>query len=306
MKLQLGINNCFAVKRWPRADEWAQIVSDELGLSTLQHSLDLSPDVEHWQDEAEGICTACDRRGLWIDSVFTGVAAYSGSLMLAPSATVRDYGFRFWEAGIGFAAMLGARAFGGHVGSLSRADTDNRMRRDERWDELRRMLARLARTASRARLESLLVENMACDREPSSIADVDSLLSPSAGQHAAIKLCLDVGHQCVPGATGDDADPYVWLRLLGQRTHTVHLQQSDYLGDRHWPFTQELNVQGRIRADRVIESLLESGVQQMTLILEVIPSFEAEDAQVLADLRESVGYWREEVDKFTDRGVRSA
>ena len=41
MRLRLAINNCFAVKRWPLADEWAQIVAGELGLDSVQHSLDL-------------------------------------------------------------------------------------------------------------------------------------------------------------------------------------------------------------------------------------------------------------------------
>ena len=31
MKVRLGINTCFAVKRWPRPDDWARIVRDELG-----------------------------------------------------------------------------------------------------------------------------------------------------------------------------------------------------------------------------------------------------------------------------------
>ena len=38
---RLGINTCFAVKRWPRPEEWARIAADELGLDLVQHSLDL-------------------------------------------------------------------------------------------------------------------------------------------------------------------------------------------------------------------------------------------------------------------------
>jgi hypothetical protein len=36
----------------------------------------------------------------------------------------------------------------------------------------------------------------------------------------------------------------------------------------------------------------------MTLILEVIPSFEAADAQVLQELRESVAYWKQAFGEF--------
>jgi hypothetical protein len=35
MRARLGINNCFAVKCWPRPDDWAQIVREELGLDVL-------------------------------------------------------------------------------------------------------------------------------------------------------------------------------------------------------------------------------------------------------------------------------
>ena len=41
MRLQSGINTCFAVKRWPMPDDWAPIVRDRLGLPLVQHSLDL-------------------------------------------------------------------------------------------------------------------------------------------------------------------------------------------------------------------------------------------------------------------------
>ena len=41
MRARLGINNCFAVKRWPRPDDWASIVANDLGLDLVELSLDL-------------------------------------------------------------------------------------------------------------------------------------------------------------------------------------------------------------------------------------------------------------------------
>jgi hypothetical protein len=38
---RLGINTCFAVKRWPQPERWAALVRDELGLDLVQHGLDL-------------------------------------------------------------------------------------------------------------------------------------------------------------------------------------------------------------------------------------------------------------------------
>jgi D-erythrulose 1-phosphate 3-epimerase len=289
MKPVLGINNCFAVKRWPMPAEWAQIVGDELGLGLVQHSLDLG------LGGAPEIRAACERFGLRVDSVFTGLVAYSSGSMLSPSPAERASGAQLWDASIQLAAALGASSFGGHVGSLSRADADDQARRRERWSELDRRLDDLRAIAHAHGLDALLVENMACDREPSRIVELEGLIRDGEGDRAGVALCLDVGHQCVPGTTGPDADPYAWLRRMGRRTRVVHLQQSDAAGDHHWPFTAACNARGRIEAPRVLAALADSGAEDVSLILEVIPPFEADDRQVLEDLRESVGYWRDAI-----------
>jgi len=107
-----------------------------------------------------------------------------------------------------------------------------------------------------------------------------------------VVACLDVGHQCAPGATGDDADPYVWLERLGGLAPVVQLQQSDATADHHWPFTPEANRAGRIEAGRVLRAIGASGASEVALILEIIHPFEADDDRVLDDLRASVEYWR--------------
>jgi sugar phosphate isomerase/epimerase len=292
VQVQLGINNCFAVKRWPRPEEWAQIVVDELGLTLVQHSLDLSPG-EDIGDEAQLIRRACDRNGLSIDSVFTGLCAYSTNLLLDPEPRGRERAERFWRRAIEFGGALGGRAVGGHVGSLSRRDADDPGRREILRAELSQRLRRLAGVARGHGVGTLLVENMACEREPCRMSDVAALLEPGDGDHAGVALCLDVGHQCAPGVSGADADPYAWLEAMGTQTAVVHLQQSDADGDHHWPFTREYNARGRIHGPKVLEALAASGVKSMTLMLEVIPPFEAEDGRVLAELGESVAYWKD-------------
>jgi sugar phosphate isomerase/epimerase len=141
-------------------------------------------------------------------------------------------------------------------------------------------------------VDALLVENMACAREPATMEEVRELLAEPDADRAAVRLCLDVGHMCVPGTTGEERDPYAWLRRLGAGAGVIHLQQSDADADHHWPFTAEHNAAGRIDAGRVLDALAAGGATDPVLMLEVIPSFEADDAQVLADLRESVAYWR--------------
>ncbi|MFL5754813.1 MAG: sugar phosphate isomerase/epimerase family protein [Chloroflexota bacterium] len=300
MILSLGINTCFAVKRWPRPDDWAPIVGDRLGLHLVQHSLDLVDLDGSVSSTAGDIRRAIDEAGLTLHSTFTGLAAYSSNLLLDPAEERRTRAGRWFEDVIRFTAAVGGRATGGHVGAWSVPEWRDAEVRDVRLRDLRSALDRLSAVARTAGLEYLVVENLAAAREPSTMAMVESLLADGTDDAVPIRLCLDVGHMCVPGTTGLDRDPYAWLRRFGPRAPIVQLQQSDPDGDHHWPFTPERNAGGRIDADLVIDALGESGATESALILEVIPPFEQDDDEVVDDLVASVDYWR---DALVRRGV---
>src|SRR5579883_3530599 len=91
-QLHLGINVCFAVKRWPEPDQWVRIVKDELGLDCCQFSFDL---LDPLLDEAAVLAYADEVRAcaashnLLVHSAFTGLAAYSWSQLLHPQESVR-------------------------------------------------------------------------------------------------------------------------------------------------------------------------------------------------------------------------
>jgi D-erythrulose 1-phosphate 3-epimerase len=296
MRLQLGINTCFAVKRWPRPEDWAPIVRDDLGLRLVQHSLDLvdlHADEARLRAQADALRSAVTDQDLELHSTFTGLAAYSANLLLAPDAADRDTAEAWFRTAIGFTANTGAVATGGHVGCFSTPDWREASRRSELWVGLRTSLHDLAAEAGARGLEYLVVENLAVAREPSTMALIGELLDHGGAGRVPIRLCLDVGHMCVPGTSGVDRDPYAWLRELGTSAPIIQLQQSDAEGDHHWPFTAQYNATGRIDADRVIEALGEGGVEESALVLEVIPPFEQDEASVLSDLAASVEYWRE-------------
>jgi sugar phosphate isomerase/epimerase len=292
---KLGINTCFAVKRWPEPPRWAEIVKGELGLDLVQHSLDLvelDAQAHELDDQASRLRAACSGSGLELDSTFTGLAAYSSNLLLHPDRTARTRALRWFTRVVDFTAACGASSTGGHIGAYSVADWNNPDRRARLWNELTDSLAELAAYAHSCGLSSLMAENLAAAREPSTLAMFGSLLTEGDSLHVPVVACLDVGHMCVPGTSGDDRDPYAWLRRLGARAPIVQLQQSDGLADHHWPFTGERNEGGIIDAERVLTALDESGAQEATLILEVIPPFEQDDNAVISDLRESCEYWR--------------
>ena len=295
MHTRLGINNCFAVKRWPRPGDWASIVRDDLGLDTVELSLDLleGPDTPAGRHRmAEQTRIALVRHGLRAETTFTGLAAYSFNLLMHPDAEYRAAARRWYKQVIDLTAQLGATAAGGHVGTLSVPDAADPDARAERWAGLRDYLAELAAYAHQAGLDRLLVENLVTDREPSTMVLIDNILSERAVARAPVQLCLDLGHPFVCGGSAQDRDPYAWLAHFGPRIAEVQLQQSDGLGDHHWPFTAERNATGLVDPGRVLDTLAGAGVTDVLLILEVIPPFEADDREVLADLRASAQVWR--------------
>lgn len=303
MRLRLGINTCFAVKRWPRPEDWAPFVADRLGLRLVQHSLDLvnlDAGEAAIERQIDALRHAVDAADLEMESTFTGLGAYSRNLLLAPDEADRAAALDWFERVIAFSGRLGCRTTGGHVGALSIADNRDPTRRAARWSDLGRALDRLAAAAKIGGLDRIVVENLAAAREPSTIADIEDLLRPPTSDRAEIALCLDVGHMCVPGTSGDDRDPYAWLRRFSAAEPMIQLQQSDADGDHHWPFTATRNREGRIDADRVIDALEAGGAESADLILEVIPAFEQDDELVVDDLRASVDYWRDSLDR---RGV---
>jgi D-erythrulose 1-phosphate 3-epimerase len=292
---RLGINTCFAVKRWPRPSQWAAVIRDELGLNLVQHCMDLTDLGAGRSDrdrQAAELRQGCAEYGLTLHSTFTGLAAYSANLLLHPDRARRVGALALFKQIIDFTAAAGAQSTGGHVGAYSVADWREPRRRRELWDELRTHLDVLAADARTAGLSYLMVENLASAREPSTMASLRSLLTAGDKGRVPIRACLDVGHQCVPGSSGDEADPYAWLERLGASAPVVQLQQSDASADHHWPFTPSANRAGRIEGGRVLAAIERSGAREAALVLEVIHPFEADDDQVIADLRASVEYWR--------------
>src|SRR5215469_3184045 len=150
--LHLGINTCFAVKRWPEPEQWLTIVQQELGLDCCQFSLDL---VDPLLDEAATTAYAgavranAAARGIFLHSTFTGLAAYSWSQLLHPDEAMREAAMSWYERAIDFTARLGAQGTGGHIGALSVQDATNDLRKSALIREVRERLAALSRYAAR-------------------------------------------------------------------------------------------------------------------------------------------------------------
>ncbi len=295
--LHLGINTCFAVKRWPEPEQWLTFVKEELGLNCCQFSLDLvDPMLDEmttaaYADTVRAYAATC---GVFVHSTFTGLAAYSWSQLLHPDKAMREAAMRWYERAINFTARLGAPGAGGHLGALSVQDAASDVRKQVLIQELQERLQALSRYAAQKGLQFLLFENMAVPREWGySIEEAQSLASLVATGGVPIMLCLDVGHPCALH-TGTASDDYLaWLAHPWPRTPVVHLQQTDRSGDHHWPFTPEYNDKGIVRAESVLNAIKQwPDDTDVYLFLEPIHPFEADDASVLDDLRQSVQHWQ--------------
>jgi len=297
-RLHLGINTCFAVKRWPEPEQWLNIVKDELGLNYCQFSLDI---VDPLLDEAATASYADVVRelaaayGVMVHSAFTGLAAYSWNQLLHPNEDLRMAATRWYEHAIDFTARLGALGVGGHLGALSVQDAKDEVRKRSLIQEMQERLSILSLYAAQKGLQFILFENMAVTREwGHSIEQAQSLANLVFIGGVPVVLCLDVGHPCALH-TGTVSDDYLaWFAQPWPHIPVVHLQQTDHSGDHHWPFTPEYNALGVVRAESILKAVQQwPDDTEVYLFLEPIHPFEADDDSVLDDLRESVRYWRE-------------
>lgn len=296
--VKLGINTCFAVKRWPEADQWARIVRERLGLDLVQFSFDLVDPLAAQETSfkaVDQIRSAADQYGLRIESCFTGLVAYSMNLLLDPDEDMRRWAEKWYAAAIRFAGALGCDSVGGHFGAMSMHDYLDAERHAALEEQLVGEVHRLASIALDAGLKSLLWEPMPVERELlTTIQGTTRMLDlVNDGSPLPVRLCLDLGHMCCCTSYGQDADALAWVRALGSRSPVIHLQQNDGKSDSHMPFTDECNRLGVVRAPAVLAALGESGATETSLLFEVIHSFECPEEQVVNDLEKSVNYWKD-------------
>jgi D-erythrulose 1-phosphate 3-epimerase len=290
----LGINTCFALKRWPEPEEWARIAAEEFGLKDVQFSFDLldpragAGAVAAYVDHTR---IACERHGVRIHSTFTGFIPFIQNLLLHPEPAFREDAKAWFKAAIDVTAQMKVPLFGGYFGSLSMKDVENPAARDERMQGWLDALRDLAAYAKEKGLEALLVEHMAGWREPPTGIG-ESLILADLKTAVPIRIAIDLGHMVVKGREGDDLDPYAWLRKVSPKAGVIHVQQSNARYDMHQAFTPEANKDGRIDPKKAVEAVKASGAEKAVLMFEIMHASEEDEKKVLADIRGSVEQWR--------------
>lgn len=295
--MNLGINLCFAVKRHLEPQQWAEFVRADLGLDTVQVTFDLLdpwwPDRERDQ-VARRIADAAAAWDLTIHSAYIGLAHYLPAGLLDPDPEARAVALTWWRRACDVTALLGARAVGGPLGTLSIQDAADPDSRARRYADLLDSLVFVADHAAAAGLAEFLVEPTPIAREiPATVSQADQLIRDLTGRtEVPIGLTLDIGHTIYQPLYGPDSTPADWISPLGPAIRLVHLDNTDGLGDPHWGWP---HPQGRVDVAEVGAALRHAGLDDVPVLLEVYPRFEDDDDHVRRTIASSVAHCKEQL-----------
>ena len=292
--MRLGINLCFAVKRWLEPEAWAAFVREELHLGQVQFTFDL---LDPWWPATERdliverIRRAAQANDLSIHSTAVGLAHYLPGGLLDPIPEARTVAVRWWQRAIDVSAALGATAVCGPVGAVSVTEASTPAAASRRYADLVDSVDALSRYAQLAGLGGFWIEPTPIAREyPSSVEDARRLLTDLTGRGApGVGLLLDVGHTLHQPLYGADASLADWTGPLAPHIRAVHLDNTDGQGDPHWGWP---HPQGQVDVAGVAADLRAAGLDDVPVFLEVYPRFEDPDDTVQALIRDSVAYCR--------------
>jgi D-erythrulose 1-phosphate 3-epimerase len=294
-EVTLGINNSFALKRWPEPMAWTRIIAEELKLKHVQFSFDLLDPTLPEPDRdllCREVVQAASHYGLSLHTTFTGLIIYAQNHLAHPSPVVRARALEWFAAAIAVSGKLAAEGTGGHIGTMSAADFADTARRHTMRAAVVNAVRELAQVAAADGLRYFLWELMPLPREfPHTPEEaIEVMQEVNQGSALPVWLCFDLGH-CGPFDGDRPEDPHLWLEKLLRWTPVIHLQQTDGKGDRHWPFTSQYAGVGIIDPQRVVEIARSSPFERVELIFEISHAFDAPDQQIIDDHKESVDTW---------------
>lgn len=279
--MNLGLNLSFAVKRWQEPDILAKLVQ-KMGVTNIQFTWDL---VDPWwpADVRDAILDdyrlAFEAVGIAIDANFGGLAAYSFPNLLGADARVRAMGEAYFRRAIDMTVRLGAKIMGTPLGGMSNKEAFDKTARQERYDEVLQALFRLADYGKSVGLEEIHIEATPLYTEfPHSPSASLKLMEDLQGSAIPIKLLIDWGHAIYQPLLGAEADIDLWFATCREYIGSIHLQQADGLGDRHWDFTDERGV---ITPEMILEATKKAGLDDVPQYVEVVTAPEDTDEHVL-------------------------
>ncbi|MFC1478494.1 sugar phosphate isomerase/epimerase family protein [Candidatus Margulisiibacteriota bacterium] len=297
MDVRLGINTGFALNRFTTPQEWIPLVADTFGLKVVQFTADLlNPCLPEAiiREQLQQIKQLSDKYGIEIRHTFT--SAFTRVNHLAhPDPVLRDYWVNWFCGFVDISAELGAESMGSHFGILTVRDNKDPEIKKNRIIQNIEGWHRIAAYAASKGLKYLAWEPMSISREMGETIAETRKIHQEVNKNIALpmKLCLDVDHGDVASPDPADTDPYAWLREFALESPIIHIKQSLKNKGGHWPFTPDKNQMGKITPEKVLSVLEDTGVKEVTLLLEL--SFrerEPFESTVIDDIKASIDYWR--------------
>ena len=201
-RIHIGIDNCFAIKRWTAPEDWARVVRD-LGMKYVEAVPDL---------ECEPLLTPDDYRQEWIDRVNrvreeTGVrvvmfysndSTYDTIGFSHPDERVRNYFVNEWfRKFIDMAAQIGSD-IGYYVQATPESALYSKSGRALAWSHAKECMADVNRMAGAAGIGHVVLEQMYTPHQPPFSIDGMRQLIKDITKESGVPFYLteDVGHHC--------------------------------------------------------------------------------------------------------------
>ena len=292
MKTKLGTNLGFAVNRYIEPEVWAKIVREDLGLSSVQFVADLlNPFLpsDYVESQITRIKNSTEQYDITVDSIFTSAYTRVNHLM-HPDEEARKIWLEWFKKLLTVGSRLGCTSGGSHFGILTFDTFNNNY--DFMVEKAVKGWQELSRYAEDLGYECLIFEPMSVPREMACTVGESIKLMDMVNADCGVpmKICLDVGHAPHP----DERDPYPWIEKLGAVSPIIHIQQTILNKSNHSPFTEEFNKTGLITGEKVMAALDKSGCKETIFMFEIGHREHWDtDNIIIADLAESVKYWRQ-------------
>ena len=299
---RLGVNTGFAINRYPEPEVWTSMVADDFGVNVIQFTTTLLNPLwpaSYVQKEAEKIRTLCDAKGIEIQTTFTDAFTRLNHLT-SPDPELRALWLDWFKRLVDISVIFSAEGIGSHFGILSFHDNDDAAKRKAMLTEGCRNWALIAEYAAARGMKYVYFEPMSIPREFAGTIEETQVILEEANRNIALpmRLCLDVDHGDQHSGNPDDINAYRWLSELAAQSPIIHLKQARTDSGGHYPFTAENNAHGKIEADKVLQTLLDAGCTDNTLLLELSHRERwPYDYRVVEDFQQSLSYWRDAIDK---------
>ena len=210
-RIHIGIDNCFALKRWAEPAEWTRVIR-ELGMRYIECVPDLeaepllTPD-SYRKDWIEKVCEAQAKEGVQTVMMYSNNTTYDTIGFAHPDKRVRDNIVDKWfENFCQLASGIGAD-IGYFVHGLPEKILFDPKERLAAQDNVVDCMARLNRIAEKYGIDKVALEQMYTPHQPPFTIDTMIKLMQTVQKQSGKSLYVteDVGHHC-PFYLRPDAD----------------------------------------------------------------------------------------------------